>query len=93
MNSIREEFDTREEAVKFLDKYNFKKHIPYKHQFRSPFTYYIEIEDNKISYCSLCFYDDDLLYKQVPFYDESREDDFMNREYGEAFYNREREYV
>ena len=41
MNSIREEFDTREEAVKFLDKYNFKKPIPYKHQFRSPFTYYI----------------------------------------------------
>ena len=48
MNSIREEFDTREEAVKFLDKYNFKKHIPYKHQFRSPFTYYIEIEDRGI---------------------------------------------
>ena len=93
MSTIRYEFDTREEAIKLLDKYNFKKHIPYRHTYRSNFTYYIEIEDNKISYCSICFYGGGLLYKQIPFYDEARENDFMDREEGEALYNRKREYI
>ena len=52
---MRYEFNTREEAVNFLEKYNFEKFIPFNKA-----NYYIEIENNKVAYCSLCFYSNGL---------------------------------
>ena len=41
---MRYEFNTREEAVNFLEKYNFEKFTPFNKA-----NYYIEIENNKVA--------------------------------------------
>lgn len=83
---MRYEFNTREEAVNFLEKYNFEKFVPFNKA-----KYYIEIENNKVAYCSLCFYSNSLLYNQIPFYDKDRPQDFIDKEEGEKFYKEYRE--
>ena len=46
MNSIREEFDTREEAVKFLDKYNIIKFTPLKGYKLMAFSLFTDLCDH-----------------------------------------------
>lgn len=78
---MRYEFNTRNEAIEFLDKYNFEKFVPFDNA-----KYYVEIENNEVSFCSLCFYSNSFLYNQIPFYDKDRPNDFISKEEGEKFY-------
>lgn len=82
------EVKTREEAKEILSKYNFDKYIYRKEEFTfaDSMVYRIEIEDNKVIYCSLDTILNGLLVNSHIFYDIDRINDFKNEEVGERFY-------
>ena len=88
-------FNTREEAVNFLDRYNFKYYIPrvteYMSNIKDEFkSYYIELsDDNKVTGCYISSFTDGKEFKEN-FFDYKKVDEFKYTAYDKNY--REQKY-
>ena len=88
-------FNTREEAVEFLNKHNFKYYIPRVREYMSNITderkyYYVELSDSKeVKYCAIVSITGEEEIKE-DFFDINKVSEFKdtayNREYREKKY-------
>ena len=88
-------FDSREEAINFLDKHNFKYYIPrvdeYMSNIKDDFkSYYIEVSDlGEITGCYISSFTDGKEYKEK-FFDAKKVDEFKDNVYNKEY--REKNY-
>lgn len=88
-------FKTREEAVSFLDKHNFKYYIPRVREYMSNVKdelkeYYIELSDsNEVKYCAIISISGGIDFKE-DFFDINKVSEYKDSAYDKLY--REKKY-
>lgn len=88
-------FDTRDEAIIFLDKHNFQYYVPRAREYMSNIkdelkNYYVELSDsNEVEYCAIISASGGVNFEE-DFFDVNKVSEFKDTAYNKM--NREKKY-